>query len=187
MPSFQLLIYKLPILTYFPLSFLSLFIQQFRTTIDALQERIADLERINVDLEYRLEDQARQCMDVEKECMAIKREWASKCDILQAEIEHWKNEHLLEQTKSTKLREQNSRTERELYRILQRKYELMRGNVAQNKSSQGLNEVEKELLPTMEEKPQVCICIYISIHIFIHSCIYLLLIILLISLLFFLL
>jgi len=103
-------------------------------------------------------------MDVEKECMATKREWASKCDILQAEIEHWKNEHLLEQTKSTKLREQNSRTERELYRILQRKYELMRGNVAQNKSSQGLNEVEKELLPTMEEKPQVNIHMFVCLY-----------------------
>lgn len=104
-------------------------------------------------------------MDVEKECMAIKREWASKCELLQAEIEHWKNEHLLEQTKSTKLREQNSRTERELYRILQRKYELMRGNVSQNKSMQGLNEADKETLPTMEEKPQVYIIFFVSLSV----------------------
>lgn len=143
-----------------------MFSQQFRTTIDALQERIADLERINVDLEYRLEDQARQCMDIEKECMAIKREWASKCDLLQTEIEHWKLEHQNEQTKSTKLREQNSRTERELYRILQRKYELMRGNVAQNKSMHSLNEAEKESLQA-EEKPQACVALYKSIDIFI--------------------
>ncbi len=122
--------------------------------IEALQERVQDLERINMDLESRLEDQARQCMMAEKECMAIKREWTTKCELLQNEIEHWKNEHQSEQSKNVRLRDQNSRTERELYRILQRKYELMRGN-AQSRSNPSLTiEPEKES-PTIEEKHQV--------------------------------
>ena len=135
-------------------------IQHCRQIIDALQARIQDLERINVDLEYRLEDQARQCMSAEKECMQIKREWTTKCESLQNEINHWKDQYAAEQAKSTRLREQNSRTERELYRILQRKYELMRGINAQTSqrgsNSNSLHDIEKELMT--EEKPQVYYC-----------------------------
>ena len=95
-------------------------------------------------------------MLAEKECMTIKREWASKCESLQNEIDHWKNEHNAEQLKSAKLREQNSRTERELYRILQRKYELMRGNNVHSKSSNSLmTEDIKDIVPIIEEKQPV--------------------------------
>lgn len=102
-----------------------------------------------------MEDQARQCMSAEKECMAIRREWTSKCELLQNEIDHWKNEYASEQTKSARLREQNSRTERELYRILQRKYELMRGNL-QSRSHQSLAaSPDQNLEKDLEDKPQV--------------------------------
>ncbi len=122
--------------------------QHSRQLVEALQNRVQDLERINVDLEYRLEDQARQCLAAEKECMAIKREWSAKCETLQNEIAHWKSEHANEQVKCVKLRDQNSRTERELYRILQRKYELMRGD--KSKPSE-------EIVQSSEEKPMVAI------------------------------
>jgi len=102
-------------------------LQQYRLIIDNLQERIQNLERINVDLEYRLEDQAKQCMSVEKECIEIERTWKTKCEGLEAEISHWKNEYESQQLKGDRLREHLSRTERELYGILQRKYELIRG------------------------------------------------------------
>ena len=138
-------------------------LQHCRSIIDALQDRIQDLERINVDLEYRLEDQAKQCMLAEKECMTIKREWASKCETLQNEIDHWKNEFALEQSRSARLREQNSRTERELYRILQRKYELMRGNAGRQHPLQPTHENmtkissihENAERDNIEDKPQV--------------------------------
>lgn len=145
-------------------------LQRSRSIIDALQDRIQDLERINVDLEYRLEDQAKQCMLAEKECMIIKREWASKCETLQNEIDHWKNEFALEQSKSARLREQNSRTERELYRILQRKYELMRGGRRPSNNSNNnsldqmsstpnsfnqLHDADREK-DAADDKPQVC-------------------------------
>jgi prefoldin subunit 5 len=44
-------------------------LQQCREIIESLQQRVNNLEKINVDLEYRLEDQAKQCMAVEKECL----------------------------------------------------------------------------------------------------------------------
>jgi chromosome segregation ATPase len=102
-------------------------LQQCREIIESLQQRVQSLEKINVDLEYRLEDQAKQCMAVEKECLEIEREWKAKCDVLENEISNWKNEYEILKLKGDRLRGHLSRTERELYGILQRKYELTRG------------------------------------------------------------
>jgi prefoldin subunit 5 len=52
-------------------------LQQLRLVIDDLQGRIVKLEKINVDLESRLEDQAKQSMAVEKECLQIEQKWRS--------------------------------------------------------------------------------------------------------------
>jgi len=78
-------------------------------------------------LEYRLEDQAKQCMAVEKECLELEREWKTRCETLENEICNWKNEYEILKSKGDRLRGHLSRTERELYGILQRKYELTRG------------------------------------------------------------
>jgi predicted RNase H-like nuclease (RuvC/YqgF family) len=102
-------------------------LQHYRSMIDQMQQRIQRLEHINVDLERRLEDQAKETMALETECIKIERTWKSKCELLENEIMQWKIAHETERTKGMKLREQLSRTEKELYGILQRKYELMRG------------------------------------------------------------
>ncbi len=102
-------------------------LQDCRQIIDSLQQRVHDLERINLDLEYRLEDQAKQCMEVEKECVSIERSWKAKCEALEREIANWKQQYEAQKLKGDRVREHLSRTERELYGILQRKYELMRG------------------------------------------------------------
>jgi hypothetical protein len=65
-------------------------------------------------------------MLVEKECISLERKWRAKCELLEKDTETWKREYESEKQKSEKLREHLSRTERELYSILQRKYELMR-------------------------------------------------------------
>jgi hypothetical protein len=111
-------------------------LQHCRMIIEQQQQRINRLETINMDLERRLEDQARQSMDVEAECIAIERRWKERGEIYQQEIERVKKEHDLEKRRSAQLREQLSRTERELYVILQRSYELRRGPaVSGNKST----------------------------------------------------
>ena len=102
-------------------------LQDCRQIIDSLQQRVHDIERINLDLEYRLEDQAKQCMEVEKECVSIERSWKAKCEALEREIANWKQQYEAQKVKGDRVREHLSRTERELYGILQRKYELMRG------------------------------------------------------------
>ena len=102
-------------------------LQDCRQIIDSLQQRVHDLERINLDLEYRLEDQAKQCMEVEKECVSIERNWKAKGKVLEKEIGSWKQQFEAQKLKGDRVREHLSRTERELYGILQRKYELLRG------------------------------------------------------------
>jgi hypothetical protein len=102
-------------------------LQDCRLIIDSLQQRVHDLERINLDLEFRLEDQAKQCMEVEKECVSIERSWKAKCTALEKEISNWKLQFEAQKLKGDRVREHLSRTERELYGILQRKYELIRG------------------------------------------------------------
>ena len=102
-------------------------LQHHRQKIDSLQSRVQDLERINLDLEDRLEDSAKQCMGVEKECVAVEKIWNARTEELEKEIATWRRSFDAQKMKTDKLREHLSRTEKELYSILQRKYELMRG------------------------------------------------------------
>lgn len=110
-------------------------LQRARQDIDALRLRVANLERINVDLEYRLEDQAKQCMNAEKECIETERMWRIKCDSLQEEVKNTRNDCEVLKTKGDRLRDHLSRTEREMYTILQRKYEIMRGPAGPSKGN----------------------------------------------------
>lgn len=102
-------------------------LQQARALNESLNQRIMNLEKINTDLERMLEEQAKQSMAVEKECMLLDKRWKTKNDELLAEIEKWKTSFQQEKLKGDRLREQVHRSERELYGILQRKHELMRG------------------------------------------------------------
>jgi predicted RNase H-like nuclease (RuvC/YqgF family) len=101
--------------------------QRNREIIENMQQRLEEMERINFDLEDRLEDQAKLCVDLEHECTEIERNWRDKCVYLEHEIDEWKKRSMVEEKKGDRLREQISRTEKELYSILQKKYELMRG------------------------------------------------------------
>jgi hypothetical protein len=115
-------------------------LQQNRELISILQKRVFDLENMNTNLEKRLEDQAKQSMAMETECFAIERKWKIKCDELLKEIQNSKIAIEREVTKGDLLREHLSRTERELYGLLQRKYAIMRPG---NKTSLPSNSTNK--------------------------------------------
>jgi hypothetical protein len=91
-----------------------------------MKTRMKRLEDMNLDLEYRLQDQGRQCMTAEKECFEIRKEWSQKCQSLELEIKKWKDECHAQQLKTEKMKDHLSRTERELYGILQKKYDFIR-------------------------------------------------------------
>lgn len=92
-----------------------------------LESRIEKLEKIILDLEHRLENQANAQLIVEKKCEDIDIEWGRKYESLQKEVVDWKKKFELEVKKGNRLRDHLSRTEREMYGMLQRKYELIRG------------------------------------------------------------
>lgn len=114
-------------------------LQDSRRIIDVLHHRVRSLENINIDLEYRLEQQAKQTMQAEHEYTEVDRAWQVKYAEMQKEANEWKKRHDELTQKKLKLHEQLYRTERELYGILQRKHELMRGGQPHG----GLNESQK--------------------------------------------
>jgi hypothetical protein len=101
-------------------------LQQQKEALESMRARLKRMEEMNMDLEFRLQDQGRQCMAAEKECLAIKKEWSQKCQLLENEIKKWKNECDAQISKTEKMKEHLSRTERELYGILQKKYEYVK-------------------------------------------------------------
>jgi hypothetical protein len=102
-------------------------LQHYKILSEQQQQRIILLENISVDLENRLEKQAKLSNAIEAECNKIERSWSLRCQQLEAEITHWKHECQKAQQRGAQIREQLSRTEKELYVILQRSYELRRG------------------------------------------------------------
>ena len=66
-------------------------------------------------------------MTVEQEYMEMEALCDNRVAEMEKEVEGWKKQFHVEARKNERLREQISRTERELYGILQRKYELIRG------------------------------------------------------------
>lgn len=112
-------------------------LQQCKAMMESMQQRLGKLEKINLDLEHRLEDQAKQNLAMETECISIERKCKSKCEQLETVINKLNTELETEKMKNNRLREQVSRTEKELYGILQRKYELMRGGPTSAISAKG--------------------------------------------------
>eukprot|EP00602_Paraphysomonas_sp_CaronLab_P000482 CAMPEP_0185018544 /NCGR_PEP_ID=MMETSP1103-20130426/1232_1 /TAXON_ID=36769 /ORGANISM="Paraphysomonas bandaiensis, Strain Caron Lab Isolate" /LENGTH=219 /DNA_ID=CAMNT_0027548387 /DNA_START=27 /DNA_END=686 /DNA_ORIENTATION=+ len=102
-------------------------LQESRRIIEVLHHRVRSLENINIDLEYRLEQQAKATLAAESKYTDIDMSWRAKYEELEKETLEWQNKYVTQTQKTEKLREHLSRTERELYGILQRKYQLMRG------------------------------------------------------------
>lgn len=93
--------------------------------------RLAELERVNDDLERRLESQAKQKMSLEAEISYLDRHWSSKYAELENERDAWKGAVDAERRRSSGLREQIIRKDRELHRMLQRKYDGRGGTASQ--------------------------------------------------------
>lgn len=100
-------------------------LRECKAFLELQQRKIQELERINTDLEKRLEQQARERMKIEKEVAESKRVWEAKYVMLEKERDIWKAKTEKEQLHVQKLREQVRRLERELHGFLQKKYDFM--------------------------------------------------------------
>jgi hypothetical protein len=98
-------------------------LKQYAKIIQAQNLRLAELERVNEDLEKRLERQAKEKMSLEAEINATDRAWAERFAQLETERDAWRGTVQAEQRKNASLREQVYRKDKELHRMLQRKYD----------------------------------------------------------------
>lgn len=96
-----------------------------RTQLRMCAQRIEELEAINVDLEARLEAQAREYNEFETENAEQHARWTEQQEGLERECESWRERSAQHELKNAKLRDQLLRTERELHGILQKKYDIM--------------------------------------------------------------
>jgi myosin heavy subunit len=101
-------------------------IRNYRNRITELENRCLDLEKINSDLENRLERQARERMDYDREFAENNHEWEKKLQATSVEIDGWRERLENEVRHGNIARDKLRRTERELYRILQKKYDIVR-------------------------------------------------------------
>jgi hypothetical protein len=90
------------------------------------EARCGDLERINIDLESRLEKQAKDRMEVDREIAEGSHRWERRLAEAAAERDEWRARLEAEQRHSEIVREKLRRTEKELHRILQKKYDIVR-------------------------------------------------------------
>mmetsp|Transcript_541 Transcript_541/g.1846 ORF Transcript_541/g.1846 Transcript_541/m.1846 type:complete len:247 (-) Transcript_541:181-921(-) len=100
-------------------------VQDCHSQLRTCMQRISDVEAINVDLEARLESQAREYIELESDAAESLACWKNQYEALVKEASSWKHMHAQQVLKNQKVREQLLRTERELHGILQKKYDIM--------------------------------------------------------------
>eukprot|EP00980_Cylindrotheca_fusiformis_P003185 scaffold721_cov131-Cylindrotheca_fusiformis.AAC.75 len=98
-------------------------IKSYQRTIDSLKRRIAGLERGHGDLESRLESVSIGRMQLETTLEEREQDWALKFSKLAAERDDLEKAVKDEQRKNTRLRDQVVRKDKDIHRMLQRKYD----------------------------------------------------------------
>lgn len=139
-------------------------LKAYARIIESQNRRLADLERIHNDLEVRLEMQTQERMDLEATLERHERGWTDKCDALTKDRDQWKRLVQTEQTKNEHLLNLVYRKDKEIHRMIQRKYD---GNKQQHGhghrdhpqrasnssgkiSSQSNNDITSSIRPSVE-------------------------------------
>lgn len=102
-------------------------LQNCKAAISNLQNRIEFLEKLNVDLEDRLEKQAKEAILLNRKIHSNNVEWEKQSNKLSEQILALQRDLEVAHSKNASLRDNNTRIERELYGLLQRKYEILKG------------------------------------------------------------
>jgi hypothetical protein len=99
------------------------------------EARCGELERINLDLERRLEAQAKERMRADKEVAQEVLMWEERLAQADAKSEEWKGRCEMEQKHREVVLDKLRRTERELHRILQKKYDIVKVAKAEERTA----------------------------------------------------
>lgn len=98
-------------------------LKSYARIIEAQNRRIQELQRIHDDLESRLEQQTKARMNLEAKLDDEKQKWIENQGTLEKECNVWKSHAQSERMKNEKLLEQVNRKDKEIHRMIQRKYD----------------------------------------------------------------
>jgi len=98
-------------------------LKNFARIIEEQNRRLAELERVHDDLELRLERKSTDRMELEATLEQREKEWASRCEGLERERDSWKKTVETERTKNERLLDLVYRKDKEIHRMIQRKYD----------------------------------------------------------------
>lgn len=103
-------------------------VQELKTYVRIVENqnrRLADLERVQRDLEGRLEAETVGRQQLESTLEAREREWAERLEHVEGDRDQWKRQVDVEKTKNSKLIDQVVRKDQDIHRMLQRKVRIL--------------------------------------------------------------
>ncbi|EQC28765.1 hypothetical protein SDRG_13448 [Saprolegnia diclina VS20] len=99
-------------------------LQDTKKALEAQTRRHNDLEYVNEDLERRLEIEARERINMEASRAEDERKWETERARLQEEARMWERKCDEEARRRAVIEERLRRSDKELYRMLQKKYDI---------------------------------------------------------------
>lgn len=109
-------------------------LKTYSRIIESQNRRLADLEVSHDDLERRLEMETQKRISVQQDLDRQNLEWQQKYETLEKDLESWKKLVNAERAKNERLLDQVMRKDREIHRMIQRKYDA-KGNQHPNHQS----------------------------------------------------
>lgn len=91
--------------------------------IESKNRRVSELEKSHDDIEKRLEMACKKNMDLEAQLEDEQQKWANSRESLEKEAETWRSRAQLERTNNERLLDQLNRKDKEIHRMIQRKYD----------------------------------------------------------------
>eukprot|EP00566_Odontella_aurita_P017328 CAMPEP_0113556758 /NCGR_PEP_ID=MMETSP0015_2-20120614/17422_1 /TAXON_ID=2838 /ORGANISM="Odontella" /LENGTH=260 /DNA_ID=CAMNT_0000458125 /DNA_START=652 /DNA_END=1434 /DNA_ORIENTATION=+ /assembly_acc=CAM_ASM_000160 len=98
-------------------------LKAYARIIESQNRRLAELEKVHGDLEVRLERQTNERVELETTLETREKEWASRCNALEKERDQWKKTVEDERVKNERLLDLVYRKDKEIHRMIQRKYD----------------------------------------------------------------
>jgi len=98
-------------------------LKEYTRVIQTQERQLVSLQSIHADLEVRLEHETAERIQLEATLESQQGQWAERCRRLETERDEWKEMVTKEQTKNDKLLGFVKRKEKEILRMIQRKYE----------------------------------------------------------------
>lgn len=112
-------------------------LKTYSRIIESQNRRLSDLEVSHEDLEQRLERETQKRISLQQDLDRQNLVWQNKYETLEKDRDVWKNMVNAERARNERLLDQVMRKDREIHRMIQRKYDA-KGSQHPNLTNQGL-------------------------------------------------